>query len=207
MSVVNPRLILITGPNGTGKTDFTTRVLAHEWLEGCEYINPDLIAQRRFGDWNSPTAVAKAAQLATELRYRCLAESKSLALETVFSADEKLEFVDLALKSGFFVRLFFVGTDNPSINATRIAHRVMEGGHDVPISKIIARYQKSILNLTKVLPLIDRGYVYDNSVDGELPKLQFRTVEGSVQRVYADDHAWSNQVREKIVAYQSENDR
>ena len=106
MSDPKPRLVLITGPNGTGKTEFTNKVLAHEWLEDCEYINPDLIAQREFGDWNSPSAIAKAARLATDLRYRCLSESKSLALETVFSSDEKLEFVDTALAAGFFIRLF-----------------------------------------------------------------------------------------------------
>ena len=106
MSDLKPRLVLITGPNGTGKTEFTNKVLAHEWLEDCEYINPDLIAQSEFGDWNSPSAIAKAALLATELRYQCLAESKSLALETVFSSDEKLEFVDAALAAGFFIRLF-----------------------------------------------------------------------------------------------------
>lgn len=121
MSDLSPRLVLIAGPNGTGKTEFTHRVLAHEWIEGCEYINSDLIAQNQFGDWNSPSAVAKAARLATDLRYSCLSKSESLALETVFSSQEKLEFVDATLDAGFFIRLFFVGTDNPSINAARIA--------------------------------------------------------------------------------------
>lgn len=79
----------------------------------------------------------------------------------------------------------------------------MEGGHDVPIPKIIDRYQKSILNLTKVLPLIDRGYVYDNSVDGELPKLQFRTVKGTVERIYAVNHAWSDQVPVQLTTQQT----
>ena len=46
-----PRLIVIAGPNGAGKTTLTERVLAHEWLEGCEYVNPDQIAQTVFGDW------------------------------------------------------------------------------------------------------------------------------------------------------------
>ena len=200
MTDLDPRLILIAGPNGAGKTEFTTNALTHEWLEGCEYINPDLIAQREFGDWNSPTAVAKAARWATERRYQCLSESKSLAVETVFSSTEKLEFVDTALRAGFFIRLFFVGTDSPTINASRIAQRVMQGGHDVPTQKIIERYWKSILNLTKVLPVVNRGYIYDNSVEGELPNLQFRTVQGSVHKVYATNHEWSNQVLEPLRA-------
>ena len=201
MSELKPLLILIAGPNGAGKTRLTETVLEHEWLEGCVYINPDQIALERFGDWNSPTAVAEAAQFATELRYRCIAEAKSVALETVFSSDEKLAFLDTALKSKFFVRLFFVATDSPEINAARIAKRVMQGGHTVPIDKVIDRYQKSITNLATVLPVIHRAYIYDNSVEGSLPKLQFRTVEGVVERTYAENHAWSNQVREQLVAW------
>lgn len=198
MGELNPRLILIAGPNGSGKTEFTERVLAHEWLEGCEYINPDQIAQQEFGDWNSPQAVARAARKATDLRYQLLSESKSIALETVFSSTEKLTFIDAALKAGFFIRLFFVGTDNPRINAQRIFKRVMLGGHDVPNQKILDRFQKSIFNLTKVLPLIQRGYVYDNSIEDALPKLQFRTVDGSIQRTYAGDHAWSVRIQRRL---------
>jgi len=42
-----PRLLVLAGPNGAGKTMITERGLAHEWFGGCEYVNPDVIAQRR----------------------------------------------------------------------------------------------------------------------------------------------------------------
>jgi len=45
-----PRLLIVAGPNGAGKTTVTDAGLAHRWFEGCEYINPDLIAQRELGD-------------------------------------------------------------------------------------------------------------------------------------------------------------
>lgn len=77
----------------------------------------------------------------------------------------------------------------------------MAGGHDVPTQQIIDRYLKSIANLMKVLPLVNRGYVYDNSVNGKLPGLQFQTVDGSVRKVYTTDHEWSNQARELVRAY------
>ena len=41
-----PVLIVIAGPNGSGKTTITSRVLHHEWLEDSIYINPDNIAQK-----------------------------------------------------------------------------------------------------------------------------------------------------------------
>ncbi|MDR0328872.1 MAG: hypothetical protein LBI05_11310, partial [Planctomycetaceae bacterium] len=48
------KLLIIAGPNGSGKTSVTSKILKHEWIEGCEYINPDNIARDVFGDWNSP---------------------------------------------------------------------------------------------------------------------------------------------------------
>ena len=36
-----PLLIIIAGPNGSGKTTITRRVIRHEWAESCAYINPD----------------------------------------------------------------------------------------------------------------------------------------------------------------------
>ena len=51
-----PVLIVIAGPNGSGKTTITSKILRHEWLEGAVYVNPDHVAQDRFGDWNSPEA-------------------------------------------------------------------------------------------------------------------------------------------------------
>lgn len=51
-----PVLIVIAGPNGSGKTTITSKILRHEWLEGAVYVNPDQVAQDRFGDGNSPEA-------------------------------------------------------------------------------------------------------------------------------------------------------
>jgi predicted ABC-type ATPase len=56
------RMLLVAGPNGSGKTTVTERGLAHEWFTGCECINPDFIARDEFGDWNSPAAVMQAAK-------------------------------------------------------------------------------------------------------------------------------------------------
>ena len=79
----------------------------------------------------------------------------------MFSADDKVEFIKAAHKAGFFIRVFFVCTSEPSINITRVGRRVLEGGHEVPMNKIISRYYKSIANCVTVAPLVDRLYFYD----------------------------------------------
>ena len=179
-----PVLIIIAGPNGSGKTTITSKILHHEWLENSVYINPDQVAQERFGNWNSPDAVRQAAEYCTEWRERCLTEKQSMIFETVFSADDKLDFIHRAQAAGFFIRLFFVCTESPMINASRIAGRVMKGGHDVPIAKIISRYQKSIINCKIATGIADRVYIYDNSVDGREASLLFRFADGAIIKRY-----------------------
>ncbi len=196
---MRPVLIVVAGPNGSGKTSLTRDILAHRWIEGCHYINPDDIAQHRFGDWNDADAIRKAAREASRQRYDCLAQRMSCAFETVFSSPEKLEFLHRAKDAGFFVRMFFVGTDGPEINAMRVARRVMGGGHDVPIRKIIDRFNRSMANLAAAVPLCDRVYVYDNSVDRRNAALQFRTVDGLVEKTYGTGHAWAERVRQGLV--------
>jgi predicted ABC-type ATPase len=186
-----PILILIAGPNGSGKTSITNKILHHEWVEDCLYINPDNIAKDTFGDWNSADAVLSAAKLSTQMRDDCISEGKSLIFETVLSAYDKVDFVQRAKKSGYFIRLFFIGTESPTINASRIAQRVMEGGHDVPITKIISRYSKSIANCCVVAKIVDRAYLYDNSVDFAEPKLLFRVIDGVITKEYGTINDWA----------------
>ena len=182
-----PVLIVIAGPNGSGKTTITSKILHHEWLENAIYVNPDIIAQEKFGDWNSQEAVMKSVKYCEQLREDCLVKRQSLIFETVLSIPQKIDYIKRAKQVGFFVRLFFVSTNSPTINAARIAKRVMEGGHDVPIKKIISRYYRSITNCGIAAEFVDRTYVYDNSVEDADARLLFRMVNGNLFKTYVDD--------------------
>ncbi len=195
-----PRLIVVAGPNGAGKTSITEQLLRHEWMGGCEYVNPDFIARDEFGDWNAPDAVKKAAHRAADLREQCLREQRSLAFETVLSMPDKIDFMQRASAAGFFVRLFFIGTDDPSINAKRVAMRVMEGGHEVPIGKIIARYARSLANCAVAIRLSDRAYLYDNSVDDADARLLFRTTDGGLVKSYGGINPWASEILGEITS-------
>ena len=181
-----PTLCVVAGPNGSGKTTTTIQLLNNEWAADSLYINPDNIAQETFGDWNSPEAVFKAAERATQMRYECLEHGRDFVFETVFSAAEKLEFLRKAKDAGFFVRLFYVCTSDPAINVSRITQRYMNGGHEVPISKIISRYYKSLVNAAKAVSFVERAYIYDNSIDNQLPHLLFRMSDGKIVKQYTD---------------------
>ena len=187
MTERKPTLCVVAGPNGSGKTTTTIQLLNNEWAADSLYINPDNIARDIFGDWNSADAVFRAAEHATRLRYQYLEENQDFVFETVFSAAEKLEFLQKAKEAGFFIRFFYVCTSDPTINVMRITQRYLDGGHEVPISKIISRYYKSLLNAAKAISFVDRAYIYDNSVDNQLPRLLFRTSDGKLFKQYTDD--------------------
>lgn len=180
-------LCVVAGPNGSGKTTTTVQLLNDEWTADSLYINPDNIAQEEYGDWNSPEAVLKAAERATKMRYECLEQGRDFVFETVFSSPEKLDFLRKAKKAGFFIRLFYVCTSDPSINVTRITQRYLNGGHEVPISKVISRYYKSLINAEEAISFVDRAYIYDNSIDNQLPRLLYRTTDGHLFKRYVKD--------------------
>ena len=189
MRELRPVLCVVAGPNGPGKTSTTEKLLANEWTADSLYINPDNIAQEEFGDWNSRDAVLKAAQKATQLRYDCLENRRSFVFETVFSSQEKLDFLLKAKEMGFFIRFFYVCTENPEINILRITQRYLNGGHEVPISKVISRYYKSLALAAQAISFVDRAYIYDNSRNNELPRLQYRTSNGILCKKYVDEIA------------------
>lgn len=195
-----PKLLIIAGPNGSGKTTFTRLLLGHYWSEDCLFINPDEIALKEYGDWNSQDSVIKAANRAAELRDECLRNKKSMLVETVLSTDEKIDFIRRAKEAGFFVRVFFIGTDTPEINASRVVRRILEGGHEVPIGKIIKRYFLSMQMCVRAAFVADRLYVNDNSIDNNPPEILFRTRDAKLYKQYPElkKHEWAREIFKRI---------
>jgi len=74
----------------------------------------------------------------------------------------------------------------------------MEGGHDVPFSKINSRFAKSIVNCSIIAPLVDKLYLGDNSIKYAEPKLLFRATNGKLEKVYTDVNIWAQSIIESL---------
>lgn len=92
--------------------------------------------------------------------------------------------------AGYFIRVFFIATADPRINAARVADRVLSGGHAVPIDKILTRHVRAVGNLGAAIALADRVYIYDNSVDAVEARLCARTQDGLLRKIYGPLPQW-----------------
>ena len=87
----------------------------------------------------------------------------TFTFETVMSHPDKIELLHKAQRSGFRTYLYYVATEAPEINISRVENRVSSGGHPVPRDKIIERYHRSLDLLADAVQHTDRAYIFDNS--------------------------------------------
>lgn len=90
----------------------------------------------------------------------------------MFSAPDKPDFVRRALGAGYFVRIFFVGTETPEI----------------------------IANAASVAAEVDRFYVYDNSVDDRDAQLVIRAPASRIVRKYVEPRPWMAPIVQRLSA-------
>lgn len=160
METAPPRLVLIAGPNGSGKSTITRKLMSSGADFGV-YINPDEIAKQL--DGNDMLNARRAQELAEKQRNELLEKGESHSFESVMSHPSKIDYLISAKHRGFHVTLIFVGVDDPKVNVARVAERVEQGGHDVPVDKIVSRYKRTMELLFDAAMVSDHAIIYDNT--------------------------------------------
>jgi predicted ABC-type ATPase len=168
-----PVFHLLAGPNGAGKSSLYRALLAENVIDAkLEFVNADIYERDHLKRIKNHLKRSQAARSWAEGRRSALLQSKtSFVSETVFSHESKIELIERAKQAGYQIVLYIVAVNNPETLVQRVSNRVREGGHDVPIEKILSRYPRTLANLAKALPLADVAFLYD-SQDVELGGLQ-----------------------------------
>lgn len=104
-----------------------------------------------------------ASVAADFIRQKLLETSVTFTFETVMSHLDKIAILKKAQERGFRTYLYYVATEDPEINISRVESRVESGGHPVPREKIVERYQRSLDLLADAVQYTDRAYIFDNS--------------------------------------------
>ena len=115
----------------------------------------------------TPEAITSytVAMVADFFKDQYLKRHLSFSFETVFSHPAKIDILKKAQAEGFRTYMYFVATENPSVNVKRIQQRVKDGGHNVPEDKTIARYYRCLEQIRYALPHLNRAYFFDNSTE------------------------------------------
>lgn len=156
-------IILLRGPNGAGKTT-ASRVLLPEFFNENEFLNADEIARRIAP--NDPESVALTAGRELIERMRTLiSQGRSFALETTCSGKSYLRVLEQCKLDGWRITLLYFWLPSPEAAVERVARRVSQGGHSIPIEVIHRRYRAGVWNMRNFyLPLADEAEIYDNSL-------------------------------------------
>jgi predicted ABC-type ATPase len=114
-------------------------------------------------DASKETYSYEGAFMASFIRHLLIVQNKSFSFETVMSHNSKIDEISNVVKYGYDVYFYFICTDSPEVNVSRVYNRIEKGGHDVSEDKIIARYYRTLEHLHLALPHCYRAYLFDNS--------------------------------------------
>ncbi len=174
---------MLVGGNGAGKSTFYEQFLKPK---GMPFINADIIAREMFPA-DPETNSLKAARIAEQLRLHQLREGNSFCFETVFSHTSKVDFIANAKAIGYKIILVFIHVESSELNVARVAQRVEDGGHSVPLDKILTRIPRTIDNVKAAIPLCDEVHILDNSrLDNPFDRI-ISIVDGQVSVLLKDN--------------------
>jgi len=160
--------------------------------KGTDYLNPDDAAARIRHvqpHLSEAEANSQAWNQGTRLLQRAIAERLNFAFETTLGGHTIPALLSSALSAGLAVRLWYVGLSSVELHIARVRARVEKGGHPIPEQKIRERFDRSRLNLIRLLPRLTELLVYDNSNEADPdagerpePKLLLHMASGKMIR-------------------------
>lgn len=153
-----PELNLIAGANGSGKSTFREIFLKNSNLI---HIDADAIA-KKINPQNPRAVDILAGKESIKLFNNCIKNKIDFSFETTLTGKTILEKIRFAKENNFYIKLFFILTDNVNLNKYRVANRVALGGHFISETDIERRYERSFENLSNVLKLSDESFIYLN---------------------------------------------
>lgn len=155
-------LYIIAGCNGAGKTTASYTVLPE--MLGCrEFVNADEIA-RGLSPFNPEGAAIQAGRLMIERVLQLMKDGQDFAFETTLATRSYIKLIKKAQSVGYFVTLLFFSLPTPDQAVKRVARRVSQGGHNIPLDVIYRRYEAGLKNFFQLyMPVVDFWSLYDNN--------------------------------------------
>jgi len=160
---LSKNVMIIAGPNGSGKTTFATEYLQSS--EISEYISADAIAAQLVP---TPAEFSKvriqAGRLFFDKIHRLIETEKDFIVEVTLAGKGFQRIISELKDTGYTVTIIFLFLKSPETCITRVRNRVRAGGHHVPTEDIVRRFYRSKQNFWHIYKnMVDRWYLFYNS--------------------------------------------
>jgi len=182
-----PRLYIISGPNGSGKTTASYSLLP-ELLDCSEFVNSDEFA-KHLAPFAPESAYITASRLMLQKVKYLFNRREDFCIETTLATRSLIKTIRQAQQQGYYVTVLYLWLNSPDIAVERVARRVRSGGHDIPEATIRRRYQMGLNYLFRsYMPVCDKWILADNSAppfaiiaEGSKKGLQIRDMKTYTQ--------------------------
>lgn len=160
-------LYVLAGPNGGGKSSLMGAMLRRL---GAFHFDPDEAAGRirkRNPGLTQEEANSAAWREGRRLLERAIQERLTYAFETTLGGTTIPGLLQAAAEQGIEVRVWYVALSSAELHIRRVRARVERGGHDIAEQTIRERYDRSRLNLIRLLPSLTELRLWDNSQEAD----------------------------------------
>lgn len=187
-----PRLYIISGPNGSGKTTASYGVLP-ELLDCSEFVNSDEFA-KHLSPFSPESAFITASRLMIRKVRYLFDRKEDFCIETTLATRSLIKMINSAQQKGYYVTILYFWLNSPDIAVERVADRVLAGGHNVPEETIRRRYRMGLNYFFNLyMNLCDKWILADNSA----PPYDV-VAEGSSKGLVIRDMERYNRVRAQV---------
>ena len=133
-----PKLYIISGCNGSGKTTASYTLLP-DLLNCREFVNSDEFA-KSFSPFDPGAASVTASRyMLMKINY-LLERNLDFAVETTLATRTLLHIVKEAKARGYESMLMYFWLNSPDLAIQRVRNRVAAGGHNIPDAVVRRRY-------------------------------------------------------------------
>jgi len=157
-----PKLYIISGCNGSGKTTASYGVLP-EMLECSQFVNSDEFA-KSLSPFSPESASIQASRfMLLKIKY-LFQKRKNFSIETTLATRSLIKMIRESQKNGYNVTVLYFWLSSPELAIARVRARVAIGGHNIPEDTIRRRYHMGLdYFFHQYVPLCDRWILADNS--------------------------------------------
>ena len=158
-----PRLIILSGCNGAGKTTASYTMLP-EILDVSEFVNSDEFAKSLSPFDPSTASITASRYMLRRIQY-LLDQGADFSIETTLATRSLVNTIRQAKEKGYSITLLYLWVQSPEIAIKRVRDRVEHGGHNIPDDVLRRRYQYGLSYLFNTyMPISDRWVIADNTI-------------------------------------------